>query len=203
MKHFVYFSAHARTSGNFDPHDLVNAGRLDIAAHVFINSFFISHQKRDDVTLHFVLYGMPDPPKHISIRLTELDQSKTGDPFAMAISKKDLGSLFKKILYKYQKGENREVFPGIFVEKKSFLQVLEDLESQGVELFILDKKGKDIRAVDIPKDCAFVLGDQDGMPEKELRRLKKTKQTVTVGPQVYFASHVVTIVNNELDRRGI
>ena len=49
----------------------------------------------------------------------------------------------------------------------------------------------------------FIIGDQDGFPQKELKRLKKIATPVSIGPKVYFASQTVAVVNNELDRRGI
>ena len=191
MKHFIYFSKDAVTSGKaLSQNSLMRAGRMDIAIHSLIQGLFLSHDFRTDVKFHFVFYGMPDPPKHIEI------QMKENTP----IRKKDVGTLIKKILYKYKKNEKTEVFAGCFVEKKSFLKVVEEL-SEDNEIFILDKKGEDIRKVEIPKDCAFVLGDQEGLPKKELTRLKHVATPVSIGPKVYFASQVVAIVNNELDRR--
>ena len=111
----------------------MKAGRMDIAIHSFIQAVYLSNDFRKDVVFHFVLYGMPDPPKHIEIRV--IDES--------VISKKDFAGLIKKILYKYKEGEKREVFPGCFVEKKSFLKVIEELEGQGKSIFILDKKGEE------------------------------------------------------------
>lgn len=195
MKHFVYFSAHARTSGNFDSDRLMDAGRMDIAVHTIINAFFLSHDKREDVKIHLVFYGMPDPPKHIEITLKE----------GLDISKKDVGNLIKKILYKYREGKKTEVFPGCFIEKKSFLKVIAELIDEGKEIFVLDKEGEDIRKVKFSKgkELVFVIGDQDGFPRKELKRLKEIATPISVGPKMYFASHVVTIINNELDVRGI
>ena len=75
MRHFVYFSRNARTSGNFK--DLMKAGRMDIVLHVIINAFFLSHKKREDVKIHLVFYGAPDPPKHIEMQIKKgLDMSK-------------------------------------------------------------------------------------------------------------------------------
>lgn len=51
------------------------------------------------------------------------------------------------------------------------------------------------------KDPIFILGDHRGLPTKELKRLKKMAKPVTIGKRVYFASHVVAIINNEVDRR--
>jgi tRNA (pseudouridine54-N1)-methyltransferase len=192
MKHFIYFSKTAATSGKaLSEGNLMKAGRMDIAIHTLIAGLFLSHDFRKDVKMHLVFYGMPDPPKHIEIEVKpELD-----------ISKKDVANLIRKILYKYKEGEKREVFPGCFVEKKNFFDVIEELREQGNEIYILDKKGEDIRKAEISANCIFVLGDHEGMPDKELKRLKKIAVSVSVGKKTYFASQVVAIVNNELDRR--
>src|SRR3972149_514173 len=165
MRTFVYFSQSARTSGNFDMNDLMSAGRMDIAMHIIINAFFLSHKLRDDVTLHLVFYGMPDPPKHIEIRVNE--ETK--------LSKKDVANLIKKILYKYKPGQKTEVVPGCFIEKKSFLDVIEELSAEGKEIFILDEGGVSIRDADLGKNSVFIIGDHNdnGLPRKELKRLKK------------------------------
>ena len=194
MRQFLYFSKSAVTSGNaLSEGNLMRAGRMDIVIHTIISAFFLSHDIRKDVKMHLVFYGMPDPPKHIEIEIRP----------ELTISKKDVANLIRKILYKYRQGERKEVLPGCFVEKKSFYNVIEELIEEGNEIYILDKKGKDIREAKISENCVFVLGDQDGLPEKEFKRLKKMSIPVSVGPKTYFASHVVSVVNNELDRRGI
>lgn len=194
MKHLIYFSASAATSGKaLSGGDLMHAGRMDIAIHSLIQGVFLSHGFRKDVTFHFIFYGMPDPPKHIQITVTA----------GLDISKKDIGNLIKKILYKYKEGEKTEVFPGCFVEKKNFFAVLNELEEKGCEIFILDKKGKSIRDVKMKKTPVFVLGDHEGLPSKELKRLKKSATLVSIGPYMYFASQTVAVVNNELDYRKL
>lgn len=193
MRQFVYFSSKAATSGNFNPAEAMKSGRLDIAFHVVISAFFLSHDFRRDARLHLVFYGAPDPPKHIELQVSP----------ELPISKKDVGNLIRKMLYKYRKGQKTEVFPNCFIEKKSFLDVIEELKEQGSEIYVLEKKGKDIRDLKIGENCVFVLGDHEGFPPKELKRLKKIGIPVSVGNRMYFASHVVSVVNNELDRRGI
>ena len=49
MREFIYYSSKGRTSGNFT--DLMKAGRLDIACHVVISSFFLSHKIREDIKI--------------------------------------------------------------------------------------------------------------------------------------------------------
>lgn len=193
MREFVYFSQNARTSGNFNPDKLMEAGRMDIAIHSFIQAIYLSNDFRKDTKFHFVFYGMPDPPKHIEIQIKE----------DTPISKKDVGNLIRKILYKYKPGKKIEVLPGCWIEKKSFLDVIEQLEKEGKEIFVLDKRGEDIRKVKIKEDCVFVLGDQEGLPKKESKRLKEIATKVSVGDKMYFASQTIAVVNNELDYRGI
>ena len=48
------------------------------------------------------------------------------------------------MLYKCNEGKRLEIFPGCFIEKKSFLHVIEELIEKGNEIFILDKKGKNL-----------------------------------------------------------
>ena len=194
MRHLIYFSSSAVTSGGALSHgDLMKAGRMDIAIHSFIQGVFLSHGFRKDVKFHFVFYGQPDPPKHIEIQVTD----------ELEISKKDIGNLIKKILYKYKPGEKTEPIPGCFIEKKSFLKVVKELSEKGSEIFILDEKGADIRNVKISGNCVFILGDHEGLPKKELKRLKQTATPVSIGPKTYFASQTIAVVNNELDRREI
>ncbi len=88
MREFIYFSNSAVTSGGYIGEDLMKAGRMDIVIHTLIAAFFLSHNARDNVKMHLVFYGMPDPPKHI-----EMDSSK-----GLEISKKDVAGMLKKVL---------------------------------------------------------------------------------------------------------
>jgi tRNA (pseudouridine54-N1)-methyltransferase len=194
MKHFIYFSKDGTTSGKaLSQGNLMKAGRIDIAIHSFIQAIYLSNDFRKDVTFHFVLYGMPNPPKHIEINVRE----------DTPISKKDVAKIIKKLLYKCKPEEKTEALPGCFVEKKSLEKVIDDLLKEDVEVFVLDKKGESLREIKIPKKCAFLLGDQDGIPKKELKYLKKYLTPVSIGPHLYFASQTVAVVNNELDFREI
>jgi tRNA (pseudouridine54-N1)-methyltransferase len=194
MRHFIYFSSRASTSGKaLSQRDLMKAGRMDIAIHSFIQAVYLSNDFRNNVVFHFVFYGMPDPPKHIEIKVTK----------ELGLNKKDIGKIIQKLLYKYRPETKNEVFPECFIEKKSLLKVIEELLEKEIEVFILDKKGKSLREIDIPENCAFLLGDQKGLPNKELKRLKKYLTPVSIGDKMYFASQTVAVVNNELDFRGI
>jgi len=201
MRHFVYFSQKARTTGNFGD-DLMKAGRIDIACQIVIMAFFISNAIRNNVKLHMIFNGPPDAPKHLELfpgkKLYPDDEDNERD-----ISKKDVAGLLKKLLYKYKPGIKNEVMPGYFVEKKSFIDVINELGEEST-VYLLDKKGEDIRTIEIGENPVFVFGDHEGIPKFEMKRLKKINiKKVSVGDTMYFASQALTIVQNELDRRGI
>tara|TARA_Y100000034_G_C6890115_1_gene409322 strand:+ start:381 stop:992 length:612 start_codon:yes stop_codon:yes gene_type:complete len=203
MREFIYYSNKGRTSGNFN--DLMKAGRMDIVCHIVINSFFLSKRMREDVKLHLMLNGPPDPSKHIEIQATtRTGIPKTGKEVgSIDISKKDIGGLIKRILFKYKKNKKTEAYKGMFVEKKGLIPLIDELGDRNV--YLLDKKGEDVSKVKIGKDPIFIIGDHEGLPKKVKKYLVKNMEvtSVSIGPKMYFASHVVVILNNELDRRDL
>ena len=191
MREFIYYSQKARTSGNFGD-DLMKAGRMDIVCNVIIQAFFISNKTREDVHLHLIFEGQPNPPMHL-----EFISNKD-----MSISKKDVGGLIKRMLYKCNDKNKNEVFPGCFIEKKSFSALLKELEADKKDICVLDSKGKKIRELNNSQleKSVFVIGDHEGLPKKELNRYK---YRISIGPLTYFASQTFIIIHNELDIRGL
>ena len=188
MREIIYFSRKARTSGNFK--DLMEAGRLDIVCHVIIMSFFVSNNIRENVKLHLFFYGPPDPPKHLELMANK------------SISKKDVAGLIKRMLYKYRYGRKVEAFENCFIEKNSLIKFVEEL-AKTRNIYLLDKNGENIRNIEIKEDPIFILGDHEGLPKKELKRLSKYATKISLGKVNYFSSQVVAILNNELDLRNI
>lgn len=203
MREFIYYSKNARTTGNFDLTNLMRAGRMDIACQMAIMAFFVSHHIRPDVKLHLIFDGPPDSPKHLEMHPGE--NIEFGDiKNKIDISKKDVAGLIKKMLYKYRKGEKTEISKGYYVEKKGFADVVNELRESGKEVYLMDKKGKDIRQLTDKEleNSVFIFGDQDGIPKQEMKKLKKMDiKKISIGNQMYFASQTLTIIQNELDRR--
>jgi tRNA (pseudouridine54-N1)-methyltransferase len=190
MREFVYYSKSGVTAGNLIKDDLMKAGRMDIACQFIIQSFFVSKAMRGDVRLHLILDGGPNNPRHLVFESND----------DMPISKKDVAGLIKRMLYKAKDKEGLcEICPGCFIEKKSLEKVLKELNRDGKNVLLLDGRGEDIRGVDL-KDAVFVVGDHDGFP-KDKKKFLKLIDKVSVGPKVLFASQVVTLVHNELDRK--
>ena len=198
MRELIYYSRSAPTAGNMIKEDLLKAGRLDIAIHSIIASFFLSHSFRNDVKMHLIFAGPPNPPRHLE--LMPVTEGETGVD-KIYLNKSNISQVIKKMLYKYKPEAKNEVFPGYWIEKKGFLELANELNNSGKSLYILDGRGEDIRAVKIGENPVFIIGDHLGLPAKELKRLKSICTPVSIGPKTYFASQTIAIVNNELDRR--
>ena len=184
MREFIYFSRKARTSAN------VNESRIDLILRVILNSFFVSYAVRKDVRLHLVFYGPEDPPKHIQI------DSNAKIP----LMEKDFSIFLKEILFNYENKKNAEVLQNVHIEKKSLGKLIEELKAKDKTLYILSRKGKDIDAINISENAVFLLGE---IPFKELRRLKRDSEIVSLGKTEYFTSQAVSILNYILDKRLI
>src|SRR3989344_224177 len=168
MREIIYYSRTAPTAGNYIKEDLQASGRIDIAVHTVIAAFFLSHKIRTDAKLHLLFAGPPTPPRHLE--LFPVTEGKTGID-KIYLAKKDVSSILKKMLYKYREGEKREVFPGFCIEKKGFLELVNDLVKEKRNVYILDSDGEDIRKIEIKENPIFILGDHRGLPLKELKRL--------------------------------
>jgi tRNA (pseudouridine54-N1)-methyltransferase len=198
MRELIYYSRTAPTSGNYIGDNLQEAGRIDIAIHTVIAAFFLSHKIRSDMKLHLCFAGPPTPPRHLEIM--PVTEGKTGVD-KIYLAKTNVSAILKKMLYKYKEGKKNEVFPGFWIEKKSFLDIVKELHEEGRNLYVLDPDGEDIRTAEIKENPVFILGDHKGLPEKEYKRLKQICIPITIGKRTYFASQTVAVVNNELDRR--
>lgn len=198
MREFIYYSRTAPTAGSYIREDLQESGRIDIAVHTVIATFFLSHKIRTDSRLHLLFAGPPTPPRHLE--LAPVTEGETGVD-KIYLAKKDVSSVLKKMLYKYREGEKKEVFPGFWIEKKGMLDLVKELSEQGRNLYVLDAGGEDIRTADIKENPIFILGDHKGLPEKEFKRLKNLCTPISIGKRVYFASQTIAVVNNEIDRR--
>jgi len=198
MREILYYSRTAPTSGNYIGEDLQQSGRIDIAIHTVIATFFLSHKIRSDAKLHMIFAGPPTPPRHLEIM--PVTEGKTGVD-KIYLAKTNVSAILKKMLYKYKEGIKHEVFPGFWIEKKGFLDLVKEMHEEGRNLYVLDPDGEDIRTAEIKENPIFILGDHKGLPEKEYKRLKQICIPITIGKRTYFASQTVAVVNNELDRR--
>ena len=196
MKRFVVVGHRAVTSGDFKLDDMAGgAGRLDILLRCINSTFFLSHGIRRDPEIYLVLQGEPNPPRTIRIIGSEVRYLNPDE--------RSTGALVRNALMRpLDAGETRSS-PGIYVSKRSFKQVLDELQTRS-RLVYLKEDGGDVRTQDLDGDMTFITSDhQDLGAEEEAELLARGPLTVTLGPLSYHADHCITIMLNELDRRGI
>lgn len=195
MREFVLRALKARSDPHFDITDLPSAGRMDVVCRCISNALFISNDVRRDTIFHVVFDGPSNPPKTVSFYGDSVKDLYFDE---LSIAK----TLRKALSKKLEKDKIIESAPGVFVQKLGF-EPLVSLKIKTHQLIYLHEKGADIRSVLLKKDLLFVFGDYIGMPKKtEVFLDNLGALRVSISPIMLFASHTITIVHNELDRRS-
>ena len=195
MRRFVVIGHRAVTSGDFKLDDLAGGtGRLDVLLRCINSAFFLSHNIRRDTEIHLILQGPPHPPKTVRLVGSELKYLNPDERSTAALVR---NALLQKVA-----AEERSS-PGIYVSNRSYRDVL-SLVPKGEQIVYLREDGTDVREFGFEQDVTFVLGDdQDLTLEEEGMLLKYEPKIISLGPASYHADHCISIVNNELDRRGL
>ena len=194
MRRFVVIGHRAITSGDFKLDDLAGGtGRLDVLLRCINSAFFLSHDIRRDAEITLILQGAPNPPKSIRLVGSELKYLNPDERSTAALVR---NALIQKVAVEERSS------PGIYISNRKYKDVLTNIP-EGEQIVYLWEDGQDVRDFDFKDDVTFVLGDdQDLTPEEEEALLAYGPQVISLGPRSYHADHCITIVNNELDRRG-
>ena len=195
MRRFIVIGHRAITTGDFKLDDLAGGtGRMDVLLRCINSSFFLSHDIRRDVEAILVLQGPPHPPKTIRLVGNELKYLNPDE--------RSTAALVRNALLKNVEAEERSS-PGIYVSNRSYQDVLSNLPKEE-QIIYLKETGMNIRGFDFQDDVNFVLGDdQDLTREEEGLLLGYDPKLISIGTKSYHADHCITIVNNELDLRGM
>lgn len=169
---------------------------FEVVAHSLMNALFYSRHLREDVIFHVALEGAPDPPKLVTFKSSELGwmggfhEAAMAGAFERALAASDgLG-----------KDETRSSEEGVTVSRESFEKLARRLAECG-PVFILDRKGQDIRDSVPGPTASFLLTDHIPMQQNTRHLLKRLGvRPLSLGPRVLFASQCVTLLHNELDR---
>lgn len=187
MRIFLFYSNTIRTDGKF--YDLYKAGRLDIAIHSIIHSFFISNGLRKNVIFDLYITGPPYSPRLIRIK------SDINTPW----SKKDISTLLSISLKKFNNKRIENPFPGIYVYEKKFDEIINEYLSMNRKIYLLDKNGEFIENIEI-KDPVFIVGDFLGIEKDIKKKYKDIFELISLGDINYFSSQVFVILNWYLDK---
>lgn len=193
MRTFILFSRKGVTAPNFSLNDLPGSGgRMDLVCRCINSALWLSHKLRTDTRIFVVLNGPPSPPVTVVFEGSNLKR--------VSPDERNIASWIRKSLRGLKK-EWRNVQDGIKVAKKSFQEIMREVEGN---FYILHEKGRFLREVEIKRNPVFILGDHIGLPQKEERfALRFGAEKISLGKLSYLASQCITIVHHELDVRQL
>lgn len=183
-----------------DPHRfLQSAGgdaHVEYLAQTVINTLFISKAHRPDTVLTIVCENSADYSRALT-----LSGDRMGD--MGTITEVGILGLLAEALGQAQ-GLGKEMAliskEGIRVQAISFERLVKERLARG-EVFLLDRKGQDIRTATLPPDPTFLLTDHVPLP-RNLKKslLRQGVKPLALGPVMLHASQCVVLVQNEHDR---
>jgi tRNA (pseudouridine54-N1)-methyltransferase len=199
MREFILRARKGPTTPDFSLDQLSRHGRLEVVAGCMASTFFYSTDIRTAACLHIVLDGPSDPPKTV-----RLEGAGLGD--LGGFDERALAGVLQRALAQgrgLSLGEEREADPGIFVSKLGFERIVQS-RAKEASLYYLQRKGEDIRSVELGERPTFVFTDHLAMPKKTDKYMQRLgAKPISVGPRMLFASQCIVLVHNELDRRGL
>ncbi len=182
FREFLLYSLKGFTSANFK--DLVSAGRLDVVYQCILMSIYKSRSHRHDSVFHAILSGPPNPPLHISVSGDELKDAR--------LDERSWENIIREVL---SGGEH----VGIKLEKKSFQQLIKEKSDLGYKIFILDMEGEKFDSKKLGQNNLFILGDQIGLPKKDMNFALRFGDKISIGKEEYLAASVIDILNYLID----
>lgn len=170
---------------------------FEIVAHTLANAFYFSNGMRSDVEVYVVLDSAADFPR--TLKFSSNDGLSFPGFHEQAILEVVSAALTKG--QDVKKGEKLKLDSGIEIYGYGFETLMKDL-IENVPVYLLDKKGKDIRSIEFESNGVFVLSDHLAMPKNSIKSLeRKGLVKISLGKKMLFASHSVVLVHNELDRQ--
>ena len=171
---------------------------VEYLAQVVIAALFISKGHRPDVSLSIVMENSRDYSRVISLPGDSLGSLEGLTEAAI------LGTLADSLQAARGLGKEAQatLANGIGVSATSFEHLVKARLGTG-PVFLLDKKGEDIRAVSTGTNGVYLLTDHVPMPRNLHKSLlRQGAVPVSLGPVMLQASQCVAVVLNEMDRRA-
>ena len=186
--------------GSVDPDKLKSSigsdNHAEVIAHVVMNAFFISNDFRRDVELYIVLDSTDDFPR--TVKLSSNDGLSISGFHEMAILSVITHALTQSRDIK--KDEIQNIARGVSVFGYGFEKLVSSMiDSRSI--YLLDRKGDDIRGSVIEDNPVFVLSDHIPMPKNIIKSFtRRGMKSVSLGKKMLFASQCVVLINDQLDR---
>jgi tRNA (pseudouridine54-N1)-methyltransferase len=169
---------------------------FEIIAHSVMNAFFVSNGFREDVEFYLVLDSSEDFPRTIKLSAAEgLSIPGFHEEAILALVETAL-----KNSVNLQKDQTQIIAPGLQISGFGFEKLVSHfLETR--QVYLLDRKGEDIRSIKFESDPVFILSDHLALPKNSVKTLKRRGiKLLSFGKKMLFASQCIVLLNHELDR---
>jgi tRNA (pseudouridine54-N1)-methyltransferase len=197
LRRFVVIGRTASASGDFSTEDLPSSGgRLDVLLRCLRAALMVSHGVRHEVIVYLVLRGGEGAPRVLRFVGQDARFLRPDERSLAWVVKKALSSELGRGARSFV-----EVKPGVSVAEGDFECVLAD--APRATPYLLMEDGDDVRDQTLDADDSlFILGDHLGLDDVTKGRIDALGgRRLSVGPVSLHTDDVVTLVNNELDRR--
>lgn len=168
---------------------------VEVIAHAVMNAFFISNGFREEVDVYIILDSSEDFPRTIhligaeGLSIAGFHENAIIDVIEHAL-KNSIG---------LQKDETRTMTAGVTISGFGFEKLIRSLLATR-PVYLLDRKGDDIRATSLENNPVFVLSDHLAMPSNIVKSfIRQGARTLSLGKKMLFASQCIVIINHELD----
>lgn len=196
MRRFVVIGRRAEASADFSLVDFAGtSGRLDVLTRCMRAALLVSHGLRKDTVVYLVLLGGSHAPRTVRVESNHAAFIRPDERSLAVLLQKSLAAAPGSTTF-------ATVRPGIAIAQAGLDAVLQ--ETAHSTRYVLDRAGEDIRAAStFEGDVTFFLGDHLGLePDTRAVLEHAGARPVSLGPVDVHAEDALSIVWNELDRRG-
>ena len=196
MREFIIRARKAPVDADKFLDSVGHGAHVEYLAQIILNALFVSKGHREDTILTLVLEDSSDYSRAITF---------AGDAIG------SLGGLTESALLSTcasalragkALGKEEEVLceNGVTVTAISFERLVKQKAEKGA-VYMLDRKGGDIREAPLLPHPVFLLTDHIPMPKKTFKSLaRQGVMKLSIGPVMLQASQCVSVLHNELDR---
>ena len=193
MRQFVIIGHDAPVDGEFSLNGLPGEGRLDLLSRCVTAALLLSHDIREDVTVHLILGDeVTIRFEGSSLRGLHPDERSTAALIRTALEQREEAIGHIPV----------ETSPGVFLQRFGIEETIEQLAGEGT-VCQLREDGKPITTVDPPANPIFVLSDHQDFRAFETELLAEhCEYQLSLGPTVLHADHAITVANHWMDTDG-
>jgi tRNA (pseudouridine54-N1)-methyltransferase len=169
----------------------------EIIAHTVSNAFYVSQGMRRDVEVFIVFDSTADFPRTLHL-------SANDDVSFPGFDESSILTVVSNALHQGRSIRRDEALPvasGITVLGYGFEALMKRFIGNR-PVYLLEPEGEQASTLSDLSNPVFILSDHLDMPKKTVKGLeRKGVALLSLGSQMLFASHCVTLLHYELDRR--